>query len=136
MSEPAARVVKIVSISNELHLMMNAIDGVQHPTRRWIESHGVGADEIPDAASALLVLLMERLRLLDRVARGVVDPCLAWCPENEAGLVPGDPGEDDLRLKAWFHGKLARHHRAEWKRAKRRLRSQKGGIRPAEVSGS
>jgi hypothetical protein len=136
MSEPASRVGKVVSVSNELRLIMDAIDGVHHLTRQWIESRGVGTNDVPDTISALLVLLVERLRFLDRVARGVVDPRLAWCLENDTEHAPGDPSEDDLRLTAWSDAKLARHHRAEWKRAKRRLRSRKGGTKtPAEVGG-
>jgi hypothetical protein len=73
----------------------------------------------------MLVLLVERLRLVDRAVRGTIDPRLAWWPENDADLSPGDPSEEDVRLVAWSDRKLARHHRAEWKRTRRRLRQAK-----------
>lgn len=116
---------KTVGLSNELHLMMSAVHGVHRLTRHWIENYGMDLDDVPDAIAALLVMLIERLRLLDRVARGTIDPRLAWCAENDAERSPGDPSEDDLRLAAWSDSKLLHHHRGEVKRAKRRLRAAK-----------
>ena len=122
---------KTVSLSNELTLMMDAVGGVHRLTRHWIENYGLDVDEVPEAISAMLAILVERLRLLDRVARGTLDPRLAWCPENDTIRSPGDPGEEDVRLESWSDDKLARHHHAEWKnhaewkRAKRRVPSGK-----------
>lgn len=111
---------KTVSLSSELHLMMESIRGVHSLTRRWIESFGMDVG-VPDQIAALLVVLIERLRLMDRAIRGTIDPHLVWSPENDADLIPGDPNENDQVLSAWTDRQLARHHRAEWKRAKGRL---------------
>lgn len=78
----------------------------------------LGSGELPPAIAAILVLLTERLRLLDRVARGTVDPRLLLCPENETSP-PLEGEEEDVTLPVWSQGQLLRHHRAEWKRAKR-----------------
>lgn len=135
MGKGGERAAKTVSLSDELHLMMSAIRGAHCLTRHWIENYGMDLDEIPDAVAALLVIFIERLRLLDRVARGTIDPRLAWCAENDAERSPGDPGEDDVHLAAWSDRKLHRHHRGEVKRAKRRLRAAKERRteQPAEV---
>jgi hypothetical protein len=79
--------------------------------------------DLPEAVASMLVLVTERLRLIDRVVRGATDPRMAWCPENDADGSPGDPSEDDVRLEAWSDRKLARHHRRQWKRARGRLRA-------------
>lgn len=125
MGKDGDRATKTVSLSNELHLMMSAIEGVHRLTRHWIDNFGMDLDDVPESISALLVVLVGRLRLLDRVARRTIDPRFAWSPENDAtvspGDPPGDPEEDDVRLVAWSDRELLRHHRAEWKRAKRRL---------------
>ena len=118
------RRMKGVNLSNELHLLMDSICGVHSLTRRWIDSFGMDA-EIPQQVSSLLVVLIERIRLMDRVTRGTVDPHLVWSPENDADSCPGDRKEEDLVLVAWSERRLARHHRAEWKRARGRLRWKK-----------
>ncbi len=115
---------KTVSLSNELHVIMDSIRGVRSLTKQWIDSFGMDAD-IPQQVSALLVVLMDRIRLVDRAVRGTVDPHLVWSPENDAHDIPGDPNEEDVVLVAWSERRLARHHRAEWKRAKGRLRWKK-----------
>jgi hypothetical protein len=111
---------KTLSLSNELSLMIDALGGVHRLTRHWIENYGMDLDDVPQSIGSLLVILRERLRLLDRVARGTLDPRLAWCRENDAEGSPGDPSEEDVRLVTWSDRKLVRHHRMEWKRAKRR----------------
>jgi hypothetical protein len=113
---------KTVSVSNELTLVMDAVRGVRLLTKAWIDSYGLDAD-IPHTISALLVLLHERLRLLDRVVQGQLDPRLAWCPQNDAASTFID-GEDQ-HLAAWSERRVASHHEAEWKRAKRRIASEK-----------
>jgi hypothetical protein len=112
---------KTLSLSNELRLVMDAARGVQQLTHHWIDSYGTDDLETPAGIAAMLAVLVERLRLLDRVVRGVVDPRLVWSSENDATHAPGDPEEDDVRLEVWTDRKLARHHRHEWKRAKKRL---------------
>jgi hypothetical protein len=109
---------KTLSLSNELSLMIDALGGVHRLTRHWIENYGMDLDDVPQSIGSLLVILRERLRLLDRVVRGTLDPRVAWCAENDAEGSPGDPNEEDVRLAAWSDGKLARHHRVALKRAK------------------
>jgi hypothetical protein len=111
---------KTVSLSNELHLVMDSIRGVRSLTRQWIDSFGMD-QEVPEQISSLLVILIERLRLMDCVVRGTVDPHLAWSPQNDGKMCPGDPNEEDVVLRTWSERRLARHHRAEWRRLNRRL---------------
>jgi len=110
---------KSVSLSCELHLMMDAIKGVRSLTKQWIDSFGMDR-ELPHQIQALLAIITERIRFTDRVLRGTIDPRLAWCPENDGDL-HRDPGEDDHVLVEWSEQKQARHHRNEWRRLKRRL---------------
>lgn len=111
---------RAVSLSHELHLLFKALQGARALVEQWIASPpdgSLGAGELPPAVSTILVLLTERLRLLDRVARGTIDPRLLLCPENEA-LGRSEREEEDVTLPVWSERQLARHHRAEWKRAK------------------
>jgi hypothetical protein len=116
---------KQLSVSNELRLVMGSIRAAHALTRHWIENYGMDLEDVPEAIASLLVILVERLRLLDRVGRGTLDPRLAWCAENDADRSHRDPNEDDVRLEAWSDLDLVRHHRAEWKRVKRRLRKDR-----------
>jgi hypothetical protein len=59
---------RIVSLSNELSVLMDALRGLRLLTHQWIESFGLDPD-IPHTIAALLVVLHERMRLLDRVAQ-------------------------------------------------------------------
>ena len=115
---------KRISLSNELTVIMDATRGIHGLTRRWIEAYGMLDAEAPDAISALLVVVVERVRLLDRVVRGTVDPWLLVCRENQA-LPPQDGDEDDVVLPAWSDAELARHHRAGWKMARARLKRRR-----------
>ncbi len=121
---------KRVSLSSELHLTMDAISGVRSLTKQWIDSFGMDT-RLPDQIRALLAVVTERIRLLDRVVRGTVDPHLVWCDEND-GKYAGDPKEDDQVFVAWGERRLARHHRAEWHRARRRLALKKSAPKPSK----
>lgn len=126
---------RAVSLSNEVQLVMDAIRGVHGLTRKFIESYGMETD-LPETISALLVVLIERLRLADRVLRGTVDPLVLWCLENDASVAREG---DDHVLPVWSDKKLARHHRAELRRAKTRLRDKRAkiqGSRPAKEGSS
>jgi hypothetical protein len=118
---------KTLSLSNELTLMIDALGGVHCLTRHWIENYGMDEHDVPESIGALLVVLRERFRLLDRVVRGTLDPQVAWCPENDADRSPGDPNEEDVHLATWSDRKLVRHHRMEWQRATRRRESTSPG---------
>ncbi|MGH7270417.1 MAG: hypothetical protein ACREJ3_08295 [Polyangiaceae bacterium] len=88
-------------------------------------------EAIPHQVSALLVVLSERVRFIDRVVRGTIDPRLAWCPQNDAAAVYVE--DEDVNLVAWSERKLARHHRAQWKRLKARL-AKKSVARDSKAS--
>ena len=111
---------------------MDSIRGVRSLTKQWIDSFGMDQD-VPHQVSALLVLLIERIRLVDRVVRGT-DPRLAWSPQNDGELTPGDPSEEDVVLSAWSERRLARHHRKEWKRLKGRLVSKKPSAKETKAT--
>ena len=110
---------KSVSLSNELHLLMDSLRGVHSLIRQWVASFGHDP-RVPDQISALLTVLVERVRLMDRVVRGTVDPHLLWSRENDAALCPGDPAEEDVILTTWSPPKPARRPRAAPRRAKKR----------------
>jgi hypothetical protein len=114
---------KTVSVSSELQLLIDGARGVHALTRRFIDSFGMET-ELPESISALLVIMIERLRLMDRAVRGTVDPHLVYCVENDASR-SANPSEEDLVLTEWSERRLARHHRAQWKRARTRMRSAK-----------
>ena len=114
---------KIVSLSNELDLLMGTIRGARILTEKWNEApFGIGVDpELPRAISATLAILMARVDLLDRAARGTIDPRLVWRPENAA---IEDEGAE-VQLPAWSDEQAAREAKREWRRCRRRLRSKR-----------
>jgi hypothetical protein len=122
---------RAVSLSNEVQLVMDAVRGVHALTRKFIDSYGMET-ELPETISALLVVLVERLRLADRVLRGSEDPHLLWCPENDASTAREG---DDHVLPAWSDKRLARHHRTELKRAKVRLHETQPKAKPTRSTG-
>ena len=111
-----------VSLSSELHLICRAIDGTRLMTEKWKELHFT-EDELPRLAHAMhatLVLVRERLVLLDRGVRDTLDPRHLACPENEAiEEPPGD--DDDVVLRVWSPKKEAVRFRKDAERAERRL---------------
>lgn len=111
---------KRVSLSNELHLVIDSIGGIRALTRQWIDSFG-GEPHVPDQIHAVLTVVIDRLRLLDRAVRGTIDPFLVWSSENDVESIPGDPSEEDVVLTAWSERKLLRHHRKAMRAAKRWL---------------
>lgn len=111
-----------ISLSSELHLVARAIDGTRLMTEKWKELHFTDA-ELPRLAHALhatLVLVRERLVLLDRGIRDTLDPRHLLCQENEAHEEhPGDDG--DVLLHAWSAKKEAEKLRKDADRAEHRL---------------
>ncbi len=97
-----------ISLSSELHLVSRAIDGTRLLAEKWKEHHFT-EEELPRLAlamHAMLVLVRERLVLLDRGVRDTLDPRHLACPENEALEEP--PGDDeDVVLRAWSPKKEA-----------------------------
>lgn len=73
---------KAVSLSNELHVLIRAVDGARVLADRSTDST-LDDTSVPSSIEASLVLVVERLRLLDRVVRDAVDPRLLWCDEND-----------------------------------------------------
>lgn len=109
---------KRLSVSNELHILISAIEGVRYLADR-LSRDGFDDPEnltIPESIASNLSLLTERLRLFERVVRGVVDPRLLLCEGNEAFAPLDDDDEEDIVLEQWSPRRASRKHRAEWKR--------------------
>lgn len=122
---------KRVSLSNELHVVIDSMGGLRSLTRQWVDAFGT-EPHLPDQVLALLSILIERLRVLDRAVRGTADPFLVWSRQNDADLTPGDPHEEDVVLTSWSDRRLLRHHRKATRALKRRLRATeaRGDERP------
>jgi hypothetical protein len=115
---------KSVSLSSELHLVARTIDATRILTEQWKELH-LNEDDLPRLARALhatLVLVRERLTLVDRAVRDTLDPRQLFCPENEAlDDFPGDEG--DVVLHPWSAKKTAEKLRKDADQAERRLQT-------------
>jgi hypothetical protein len=113
---------RTVSLSSELHLVSRAIDGTRLMTEKWKELHFT-EEELPRLAHALhatLVMVRERLVLLDRGIRDTLDPRHLLCIENEA--MEQAPGDDrDVVLRPWSAKKTAEKLRKDAEVAERRL---------------
>jgi hypothetical protein len=113
---------KNVSLSLELHLVSRALDGMRLMTEKWKELHFT-EEELPRLAHALhatLVIVRERMMLLDRGVRDTLDPRHLFCNENEA--FEAQPGDDaDVVLRAWSTKKTAEKLRKDAEQAERRL---------------
>lgn len=116
------RSAKKVSLSSELHLVSRTIDGMRLLTEKWKELH-FNEEDLPRLAHALhstLVLVRERLTLVDCAVRGTLDPQHIFCQENEAlDELPGDDG--DVVLHPWSVKETADKLRVEAEQAARRL---------------
>lgn len=114
---------KAVSLSNELHIVIGALDGVRAVADYCV--HDPLGDRPPTTTiSASIVVLMERLRLLDRVVRDAIDPRALWCEENDAIPLSDMPGERDVVFKVWSDRKCARRYRRDARAARRRQRHE------------
>lgn len=113
---------KNVSLSLELHLVSRALDGMRLMTEKWKELHFT-EEELPRLAHAMhatLVIVRERMMLLDRGVRDTLDPRHLFCNENEA--FEAQPGDDaDVVLRAWSTKKTAKRLREDADEAERRL---------------
>ncbi len=113
---------KTVSLSRELNLVARALDGMRLLTQQWSDLH-FAAEDLPRVALALhgtLVLVRERLVILDRCVRDTLDPRHVCCEENVAlDQLPGDDG--DVVLRSWSARKEARKLRREADRAAHRV---------------
>lgn len=109
---------RCVSLSNELHIIIASTRAAKGIAEQLVEgSLDATSDERHRALVAQLALLIERLRLLDRVVRGTVDARLLRCPENEATTFESSD-EDDVHFEDWGKHARARHHVRERKRTK------------------
>jgi len=116
-----------VSLSDELWVLFQGVQGARALVEKFTQNQHSDEREEAETAHAVvavLVMITERLRLLDRIVRGSVDSALILCRQNEAvpaeGAEPHD-GEEDIVLPVWSEKRLLCHHKAEWRRAKRRL---------------
>jgi hypothetical protein len=117
---------KAVSLSEELHHLIRTVDGIRQLAERLNEPafHDLA---LPLSIASNLVIVKERLRLIDRVVRGAVDPWLLWCPENNARHpIAGDSDDgNDVVLEPLSDEEAVRRLRREWRAAKRRLRGSR-----------
>jgi hypothetical protein len=112
-----------VSLSSELHLITRAIDGSRLITEKWRDGHFM-PDELPRLAHALhatLVIVRERLLLLDRGVRDTIDPRYLFCTENEAFEAQLGEEDGDVVLQAWSAKQEAKKLRKEADRAAHRV---------------
>jgi hypothetical protein len=107
MSRPA------LSLSSELNLILEALEGIQLLTKLQAEHHLLGKEH-QRATVAGLVVIRERLRRLDRVVRGVADPREILISENR-----GLAGDDELQVATWGTKRTLAHHRREAERVQR-----------------
>jgi len=116
-----------VSLSDELWVLFQGVQGARALVEKITQNQHSDEREEAETAHAVVAILgmiTERLRLLDRIVRGTVDAAVVLCRQNEA--VPSEDaephdGEEDVVLPVWSKKRLLRHHKAEWRRAKRRL---------------
>lgn len=111
-----------ISLSSELHLVSHVVDAIRLLSQQWKEDHFT-EEELPRLAHALhatVVVVRERLRLLDRIVRDTLDPNLLLADENRADeqLYADD---SDVLLSAWSTKKTAERLRREVERAEHRL---------------
>lgn len=115
---------KAVRISSELHVILHALDAVGLLLQQWAELHFSGDEgrRVAPAAHAPIVLLRERVRLLERVVRDTVDPRLLLVSENRGhGPLPDD--DHGLVLPVWSVEKTRMKAQEEADRSARRLRA-------------
>ena len=120
MSRPA------LSISGELNLILEALETVRllaeleaglHLTKRQQQ-------RAARATGASLLLIRERVRQLDRIVRGLVDPAALLVAEN--GAHPDhDSDEGDVAMPTWGNKRTLGHHEREAERAKRRAQAMR-----------
>lgn len=92
-----------VSLSDELHSLFKTVEGARVLVEHVIHSPDDEprySTQVAHSVVAILVMLTERIRLLDRIVRGTIDPQVIACRQNEAlPIKEGD--EDDVVLTAW-----------------------------------
>jgi hypothetical protein len=120
-AEPTRIESRPLSIADEVAIIRRALDGI-----RLLVQLGeyVGLDEAtaqlaPMSAVAIAVIVGQRLRAVERVARGSIDPADLIHPENESF------GDGDVQLAPWSAGR--RQEEAE--RLLRRLKVEKSSAR-------
>lgn len=112
-----------VSLSIEVNLLLRTIDGMRVLTEKWRDGHFNRA-ELPRLAHALhatLVLVRERLTILDCAIRDTLDPCYVLHAENEALEPLADDDSGDVVLHAWSAKKTAAKLKQEADRAAHHL---------------
>ena len=105
-----------MSLSSELNLILEALEGIQLLTKLQAEHHLVGKERqrATLATAAGLVVIRERVRHLDRIVRGVADPREILIAENR-----GLAGDDEVQVATWGTKRTLAHHRREAERVQR-----------------
>jgi len=110
-----------LSISDELHATLEVLRGVILLCQQIATQHLTGREVMRGvrSAGATLVMLRDRIALLDQVVRRVVDPRALITDDNRAHL---DSANDDVHLVAWHGNQVIQHLRGELERAELRAR--------------
>ena len=88
---------KRVSLSSEIHYLRLAIQGLRVLALRLIDApEDAEASRIATSLASLTMLVVERVRLVERAVRGTIDPRLVWNRENDAALT-----DVQIVLDAW-----------------------------------
>ena len=109
-----------ISVAKELRTLADAVDALKMATDRQADYPLQDAVGVARGVGAALVLLRERLLLLERVARGSSSPSQVVCRENEAHVAHGEQ-PNDLVISLWSAEELVQRWEHEWKVAKARL---------------
>ena len=117
--------MKRVSLIGELDLVRAAVRAVIALVERLhdvpMRQHGLPVD-LAESMRASLVLVDTRLRDLERLARGVLDPEVAWISATNAHADPA-PGGEGIVFE-WTEKQRQCHHKGELRRLRRRHRHQ------------
>ena len=113
-----------ISLERELHVIRGGVGAVLALVD---DLHGIAAGhataDLAASMRGILVLLDVRLRDLDRVVRGEVDPAVSWISHTAAP--PQDNDDRDIVLE-WTDRRRERHHKGELRRLQLQKRWRKG----------
>lgn len=109
-----------VSVAKELRTLGGAVDALKLAADRQTDQPFQDVVSFARAVGGALILLRDRLHLLERVVRRSANPSQVACRENEVHLAPGEM-TSDLIIPLWSAEELVTRWEYEWKVAKARL---------------
>ncbi len=107
---------KKLSVARELLLLAANAHALVLAAERNLDSRGESHHDFTLAMAGSLLLLQDRLRLLERVVMGAANPSLILCPSNQADSSEEGPGI----VREWSHEEEVQHLEAEWRGARYR----------------